>query len=186
MVLEILGSCLLCLLVADIITGIAHWLEDTYCENGYPIIGELICEPNELHHQDPNLIGKTSNFFKRNILQWAIAIIPALLLASVGYGYWQCYLTLFLASMGNQVHFWNHQSIKEASPISTFFSDSGMIQTRKQHNKHHTKPHDKYYCVLVNFNNAWMERIRFWKSLEFLLLKIFGLTIKNKDRISSV
>ena len=121
------------------------WLEDTYCKNGYPIIGELICEPNELHHQDPNLMGKSASFFKRNVLQWFIAVIPALILTFIGYGYWQCYLTLFLASMGNQVHFWNHQSAKDAGSVSMFFSDLGIIQTKKQHNKHKTG----LMCIII-------------------------------------
>ena len=56
MILKLIGGFFVCLWAADFVTGMAHWLEDTYCLENYPLIGSFICEPNIEHHVDPQLM----------------------------------------------------------------------------------------------------------------------------------
>ena len=41
------------LLVADLISGLFHWLEDSYGDEGWPIVGRLVTQANVLHHFEP-------------------------------------------------------------------------------------------------------------------------------------
>jgi len=176
---EIIGALLVCLWVADFITGVVHWAEDTYCEDGYPIIGKLICEPNRLHHIDPNLMVRTGTFISRNILQWVSALCAFGLLYLADYANIYTFMTLLFASFGNEVHRWNHMS--KTGPVISFIKQSGYIQSQKQHSLHHKPPHETNYCILTSQVNPVLEAINFWRSIEFIIRVTTGLEPKAKQ-----
>lgn len=167
---------IICVLIADFLTGIFHWAEDCYCLESLPLIGKPVCKPNIDHHQFPALMTKMPNLIKNNYQSLLIAFTVCVIFYFFGYFCWQLVLIGFLAGFGNQVHLWNHQA--KSTYFPEFLKDSGLIQSQKQHNKHHIPPYDKCYCVLISFNNAWLDRINFWRKLEWLLDK-FGLKIKR-------
>ena len=181
--LKTIGTIVLCLWAADFITGFAHWVEDTYCLENYPLIGSFICEPNIDHHIDPQLMVRMGTFFSRNILQWSLCGGVFALLWMVGFGNIYTFLTLLFASFGNEVHRWNHMS--KTGPFVTFMKDSGIIQMQRQHSMHHKPPHDRYYCVLTSQLNAVLERVNFWRRLEWGLKVTTGLTPKRENRRDS-
>src|SRR6187402_3176872 len=43
----------LCFLIADLVVGGVHWLEDSYGQPDWPVIGALVIAPNLLHHREP-------------------------------------------------------------------------------------------------------------------------------------
>ena len=61
---EITIQILLGVLLADLISGIVHWFEDTYGDPNWPIIGLTVMLPNILHHEDPLKFTKAP-LFKR-------------------------------------------------------------------------------------------------------------------------
>ncbi|MCH2182379.1 MAG: fatty acid desaturase family protein [Mariniblastus sp.] len=168
-----IGIFFLCLWIADFLTGLAHWAEDTYCQSGYPIIGALICEPNLKHHEDPNLMVRTGNFFSRNWIQWLLCAVTYGLLWLLGLGYFPVLLILLLTSFGNEVHYWNHTT--RLGWLPTFIKMTGLVQSQKQHSLHHKPPHTNYYCVLTSFLNPLLELVKFWRGVEWLLARTFGL-----------
>ena len=182
--LKIIGSVFVCLWVADFITGFAHWLEDTYCLENYPLIGKFICEPNIQHHIDPQLMVRTGTFISRNILQWGMCAAAFGLLWLIGWGNVYTFLTLAFASMGNEVHRWNHKA--KCGKFVTFLKDFGVIQAQRQHSLHHKHPHDKYYCVLTSQVNAVLERVNFWRRLEWVVQKLTGIKPKRENRRDAV
>jgi len=169
-----IGSVLICLWIADFITGLVHWAEDTYCKDGYPIIGKLICEPNRLHHSDPNLMVRTGTFISRNILQWVLSLVSFVLLYFVDYANIYTFMVLLFASFGNEVHRWNHMS--KSGYVITFIKEMGLIQAQRQHSLHHRPPYDKYYCVLTSQVNPVLERIKFWRGLEYMIRLTTGVS----------
>ncbi|MEM7453550.1 MAG: fatty acid desaturase CarF family protein [Planctomycetota bacterium] len=178
--LKFIGTFFVCLWVADFITGFAHWLEDTYCLEDYPVIGGFICEPNIEHHIDPHLMVRTGTFFSRNILQWSLCAGAFGLLWLIGLGNIYTFMILLLASFGNEVHRWNHMS--KPGPVISFLKDFGIIQAHRQHSMHHKPPHKRYYCVLTSQVNAVLERVNFWRKLEWVVEKTTGISPKREGR----
>jgi len=172
---------IICVLVADFITGFVHWLEDTYGVPTWPFgIGKNVIEPNIVHHENPTKMTM-SGILSRNYQ----TAIPALLITLViwclyGWAFtWPIGLTLLLAGcLGNEVHSWNHTPREKLPKWIIFLQDTCIIQTRKQHAIHHKKPYDKYYCTLTNITNAVLELLGFWKRLEWAVAKC-GIQVKR-------
>lgn len=180
---KLIGTVFVCLWAADFLTGLAHWLEDTYCLEHYPLIGKFICEPNIDHHIDPQLMVRVGTFFSRNILQWSLCAGVFGVCWLAGFGNIHTFLTLLFTSFGNEVHRWNHMA--RTGPWVAFLKDSGLIQSHRQHSMHHRPPHDKYYCVLTSQLNAVFERINFWRRLEWVVAKVTGIRPKRENRRDS-
>ena len=183
MFLKLIGGFFVCLWAADFVTGLAHWLEDTYCLEHYPLIGSFICEPNIEHHVDPQLMVREGTFFSRNILQWTLCGSAYALLWLVGLGGIFTFTILLLASLGNEIHRWNHMA--KTNRFVTFMKDSGLIQVQKQHSLHHKQPHNQYYCVMTSLLNAVLERVNFWRKLEWIVKATTGITPKRENRRDS-
>ena len=172
----------LCIIIADFITGFVHWLEDTYGLPDWPFgLGKHVVEPNIIHHEKPTLMVTMSNAFKRNF----ITAIPASIVVGIAFYFygWSCWpfaLVLLLSGfLGNEIHAWNHTPTSKLHPFIVFLQDTAIIQSRKQHAIHHKKPYNKYYCTITNITNAVLERIYFWRTLEYLILKIFRVETKR-------
>ena len=180
---KLIGFLFACLWAADFATGFFHWIEDTYCLENFPLIGGFICEPNIDHHIDPQLMVRTGNFISRNSFQWGLGAGIFGLLWLVGLGTPFALVTVVLASFGNEVHRWNHMS--KTNRFVTFMKDSGLIQMQRQHSLHHKQPHNQYYCVLTSQVNSVLERINFWRRLEWLVEVTTGITPKRDNRRDS-
>ena len=178
-----IGYFLVSLWIADFITGCFHWLEDTYCTENMPLIGGFICEPNIDHHIDPQLMVRTGSFISRNIFQWGLALSVLLILWLFGFATPFLALTLLLSSFGNEVHRWNHMN--KDNNFVAFIKETGLIQLQKQHSLHHKPPHTQYYCVLTSQVNPVLERLNFWRRLEWLM-SFTGIHPKREDRRDSI
>ena len=172
----------ICIIIADFITGLVHWIEDTYGVPSWKFgLKENIVEPNILHHENPTFMVTMSNALRRNYLTGVPAIV-----ASLGcwiiFGWsvaWPIMLILLLSGwLGNEVHAWNHTPRADLPRWIVFLQDTALIQTRKQHALHHQKPYDKYYCTLTNITNAVLELVNFWRGLEWIISK-FGIQVKR-------
>jgi len=167
-----------CLLVADFITGVVHWIEDTYGVPSWPIIGKLVIEPNIEHHQQPGLLGSMSSLALRNyqsIIPASFAAIAALLW--FGLSAWPFVLIAAISATGNEVHTWSHR--KRNSRWVTFLQEAGLVQSPRAHAKHHRPPFDTHFCTLTNFTNEVLELVRFWRIAEFFVWLLLGALPKR-------
>ena len=170
--MELIGCFFVCLWIADFLSGLFHWLEDTYCRSGMPVIGHLVCDPNLLHHADPKAMLK-SGFVQRNYIQW-IACVAVGLIAGVLGVLTPCFaLVLFLLSWSNEIHAWNHKS--KNNRFVAFVKSTGLVQSQKQHSIHHRPPFDRNYCVLTSLVNPILETVGFWRRLEWFIFVMSGL-----------
>jgi ubiquitin-conjugating enzyme E2 variant len=167
-----------CILIADFITGFFHWFEDTWITLETPLLGKVIGVPNVEHHQNPGLLAKMGTFISRNTVPVILVLIGLGISWLLGFFCWQVALVGVLAALGNEVHEWNH-SVKPKNWLVAFIQDSGLVQTKQQHALHHKRPYDRYYCTLTNFTNAVMERIYFWRGLEWFCMKVFRMKMKR-------
>ncbi len=166
----------ICVFIADFLTGLFHWAEDTYGLPTWPLIGKSVIVPNIDHHRNPGLIGYMSTFISRNYQPFVIALGFIVGFWFVGWLHWTIVLTAVLASFGNEVHTWNHAKTKNW--FIRFLWDTGLIQSKRQHAMHHIPPYDKYYCTLTNATNAILEVLNFWRGLEWSL-KLVGIKPKR-------
>jgi plasmanylethanolamine desaturase len=50
-----------------------------------------------------------------------------------------------------------------------------LVQGPAHHARHHTDPKNSHYCVLTNFLNPFLDGVRLWEFLEWLILKVLGV-----------
>lgn len=177
LILQLLG----CVLLADFLTGLIHWWEDCYGLPQWPVLGKLVIEPNIDHHINPGLMGAMSGLIDRNYQSVLLAGLVVLISYLIGSYSWQLFLVAIIASLGNEVHLWSHR--RSNSSIIKFLQDCAVIQIPAQHAKHHKPPYDKYYCTITNVVNPILERIYFWRVLEWSI-SLVGIKPKRmtKDR----
>ncbi len=157
---------LCCILIADFLTGLIHWIEDTYGVPAWWLIGGPVIEPNILHHSDP-LHFTMSSVLMRNYQPFAIAAASVLALAAAGFGSWQLALTISLASMGNEVHAWAHK--RPTSSLIRLLQQMKLVISPEQHARHHRRPYDVCFCTLTNWVNPILDALRFWEGLELTI-----------------
>jgi len=158
----VLLTVLTIVLLADITTGLGHWLEDAYCRRGIGgWLGTQVCDPNLKHHEDQYDFAKGS-FIQRNYTTWLIAGSVALFAVAVG---WYAIAAIAcIAAMGNEVHAWSHR--KPSHWFPRLLQECAIVQTPQQHAKHHRTPYTTHYCTLTNLCNPILDRLRVWRLLE--------------------
>lgn len=169
---------LLYFLIADFLSGVFHWAEDTYGEPGVlgGIFDQSIILPNIDHHKQPfKMVQGTYWETNRVSIQVAAAII--LLLVLVGVTDWKILLMVALGSHLNQVHKWAHDP--QAPIVVQKLQTLGILQSVKHHAEHHQKPYDSRYCILSNILNPILDKVHFWRHLEWLLDKAGLKVVRN-------
>ncbi len=172
MILEIFAA----YLAADFISGLGHWVEDTYFVPGkFKLLNERVIEPNIYHHQNPYPIVNRS-YIEINLVSMLLALMGILILLGLGIKDFYYYLVFLFVSHANQTHQWGHNP-KPSKIVSTIQS-TGLIQSYKHHNKHHKRPYDSKYCVMTDYLNPILDYLKFWRALEWIFAKL-GLSVKR-------
>lgn len=169
-----IASTAIAVLAADFVVGVFHWIEDAYLRDDCPVLGELVARPNILHHYRPR------HFLKKSWVAscWDLWLVAGLILTAVWvFGTLTPAVWVFalLAGNANQIHKWAHRSRRENGPWINLLHDLRILQGSKHHAIHHTDPKSTHYCVITEFLNPILERIRFWTRLECWLRKAFGV-----------
>jgi hypothetical protein len=166
-------------LFADLITGLVHWFEDKYLDESTEIGRD-----NVLHHTDPRAMTKLSYF--ENIQGSLQAGIPIIIFTAFFQWPLWFYLGFFFAMFGNLVHRWAHEPRPPA--IVKYCQAIGLMTSNRKHMKHHahagkliTKAQaHSTYCAMSDWLNPVLNKIRFWKSLEWCLSRV-GLNALRAD-----
>jgi len=168
----------LLILMADFITGLFHWLEDNYGNEKIPIIGKNVTGPNLLHHRKPRKFLDNSWLHSADV---SIAITFSVLTTLWYFDAlsWQIIFIFFILLNANEVHKWAHQNRKENGWFINFLHKFKLIQTPKQHSRHHGGTMNTNYCIITNFLNPILEKINLWRSLEKIINKAFNTKNRN-------
>lgn len=164
-------------LLADFASGVVHWAEDAYARQNTPIIGKWIGEANIEHHRKPRAF--VSRGYWRS--SWDLWLVSAAVVAGAWYmKLLTCSVWVFavVAANANQVHKWAHRAPHENGRFITYLQKFKILQTQSHHGKHHRGEKNSYYCAITNLVNPVLEKIRFWKSIETVLERGFGLKRK--------
>jgi len=163
----------LIILLADLISGIGHWFEDVYGHPDWPILGKYIVKPNIEHHYKPRkFLGST--YLHRNSTSFAAAFIVLSILFTFNWLNWQSILFVAYLSQVNEVHAMSHRRASENPLIVRFFQRIGLVQSSLHHGWHHKAPYDCNYCIMTEYLNPVLYKIRFWGRIEEGL-KLIGI-----------
>lgn len=163
-------------LIADFITGIIHWWEDTYGNPAWPVLGKYVVGPNLEHHKNPRSLLQGSYWSRINTSLFTALIVGAILWFA-GIHSWSMIVCLLFSSQGNEIHAIAHRTDKENGKFLIFLQKTGLIQKRKTHGWHHKAPYDTNFCVMTEFVNPILNRINFWMKLEWIILKLFRIKV---------
>ena len=169
-------------IAADFITGIIHWWEDAYGNPNWKIIGKYIVEPNLIHHKQPNKLLEGSYWNRINTSFFAAAII-GLILCLVGLHSWQVIVCLLFCTQGNEIHAMSHRPDKSTNTLIRFLQKTGLFQSKKMHRWHHKAPYDTNFCIMSDFVNPILNKIKFWTKLEYLILKTLKIDVLRASSI---
>jgi len=158
------------LLGADVVSGIVHWIGDTWGTPDWPILGPTLIRPFREHHVDPQAIVR-HDFVETNgnsSIGSLILIGAGLAVPLDGAGGDLVASTLLSLSAWlfatNQIHKWAHAA--ERPRAITWLQDRGWILSPSHHALHHAAPFDRYYCITTGWMNPVLLRIGFFAALE--------------------
>lgn len=163
-----------CILIADFLSGLGHWFEDTYSVPTWPFLGRIIAEPNINHHINPSEMAPT--FIGRNWFQLVPACIFLAILYSFGLLSWQISVVTVFLALANETHAWCH--MRNKNRLIAFLQEMSLVITVKNHNVHHKDPYTRAYCVITNWINPIVDRLYLWSFLEYFI-SIFGIYPKR-------
>jgi hypothetical protein len=176
------------LIAGDFISGLVHWLADTYGSERTPLVGASFIKWFRLHHTYPKDIC-THNFVTTNG-NTCIAAAPL-----VGFCLpfvWDedasamrvlIVLTTVLMTATtvatNQFHKWAHA---DAPPLlAHLLQKTRLILPPAHHAYHHVAPFASHYCITNGWLNTLLDRVKFFGRLEHALQKL-GLTRAARDK----
>jgi plasmanylethanolamine desaturase len=171
-----LGAIAGSVLLADLVSGVVHWAEDTYARfkpRRTVRLINLIARDNEVHHRRPR------DFLKHSWWQssWDLLLIGALILAAahaLGHLSWAVLLFVVLSVNANQMHKWAHRNPRENPALVTWLQRAHLLQSPRHHGRHHGGNKDSHYCVVTNFLNPLLEEVSFWRRLERCVERVTG------------
>lgn len=175
-----LVSIVLGYLVADFLTGVYHWIKDTYFSPFTPIIGPKLIWGSRLHHVRPrHIIDHSDLELFLGSAQWtSFWIIP--LAAWIGPSLFL--VSLFLTiSLNDVVHKYSHVTEEETPELVKHLQKLHIIQGYDEHHQHHVYPHTVNYCPITPYVNTVLEKLNLWRRLEDFIEKHFG--VKPRDNV---
>jgi hypothetical protein len=160
--------------LADLLSGIAHWAGDTVGDEHVPFLGPNFVTPFRQHHVDPTAITR-HDFVETNgnssiVSAPAVVAVAAAMPRGPGWGLWLSVLVAsaaFFVFCTNQFHKWAHATTRPR--LVSWLQRRRIILSPEHHAIHHAPPHDKYYCITVGWMNPVLSWVRFFRVCEAML-----------------
>ena len=174
------------MMAGDFVSGLAHWLADTYGTERTPLVGGSFIKWFRLHHVYPKDIC-THNFIATNgntcILSAPLVALCLPLVRDEEVSATRAFFVLTTVLMTattvatNQFHKWAHEDAP--SCVARVLQRAHLILRPQHHSFHHMEPFKTDYCIANGWMNPLLERIEFFGRLERGLSK-FGMN-RNQE-----
>jgi hypothetical protein len=160
-------------LLADFVSGVVHWAEDSYGGADTPVIGRWVVQPNLLHHRDGTAFTAKSWIES----SWDLATVGVMIVVvsvTMGMLTWHVALFALLGANANQIHKWNHMRGSSVPRAIRVLQRLHLLQSSRHHLQHHRGTKDSHYCVITEFLNPLLDRLGWWRLLERTLAPVLG------------
>ncbi len=173
--------------LADLLTGLVHWGCDTWGNADTFFWGRGFIRSFREHHVAPSAITD-HDWAQANGEQSILGCFFLLLMIYLspkgeptGWLFFQgtMFSMLFFAVATNQFHKWSHE--KNPGLLGRFLIRVKFVQSYKTHLAHHTVPYEKGYCITTGWMNPFLDRIRFFRGLEWLVMRTTGALPRGDD-----
>jgi ubiquitin-conjugating enzyme E2 variant len=171
---------------ADFLSGLVHWVADTWGRADLPVIGKRVLLPFRIHHINPD------DFLRRSFPDTngdpAAAVSPVLLfvlwmpLDTAG---WQaaavfCLSLCAFAGMTNQIHQWAH--LPSPPRAVRILQQARVVLPHSAHAAHHSGEYDAHYCITTGWCNRPLEALLFFRRLEAVITRTTGALPRHDER----
>ncbi|HSB87832.1 MAG TPA: fatty acid desaturase CarF family protein [Ilumatobacteraceae bacterium] len=148
--------------VADLASGVVHFLLDNFGSPDTPVIGQKFVKPFRDHHVDPMAMTKGDFVAVNgdNVFVCLPVVIPAFFFLDMER---HLYAGLFIVGlvagviMTNQLHKWAHTP---AVPrLVAAAQRRGIVLSKLHHSVHHSGEYDRNYCITWGRLDAVLNRL---------------------------
>jgi len=170
-------------LLADFVSGFAHWFFDTWFSPDTPFIGKAFVRTFREHHVDPTAITR-HDFVETNgsnMLAGGVLVLAGHFFAEAE-GAFAAVSLLFaglFTSVTSQVHKWAHA--ERVPKLVGLLQRLRLILTKAGHAVHHKAPFDRAYCITSGWLNRTLHYTRFFRSLEWMISATTGVLPRKDD-----
>jgi len=151
--------------LADLVSGVVHYLADRFGHERIPVLGTNLIAPFRAHHDDPREMVR-HDFVETNGDSAVIEVLPLAafaLLMPATQGSVLCFALLvagtsfFVAVLAtNQIHKWAHA--EDVPRAVRWLQRRGAILSPAEHARHH-RAHDRAYSITTGWCNAALDRL---------------------------
>lgn len=168
-------------LTADFVTGLVHFVGDSFGTIDTPVLGRTFVLPFRSHHDDPGHICE-HDFVEtngNNAFATLFGVIPTLAFAHVGQTPASTAFGLFvlvfsvLVMLTNQIHKWAH--VESPPRVVRVLQRAGILLSPEAHESHHAPPYGRGYCVCSGIFNRLLDPIGFFPFLERVIRAVLFL-----------
>jgi ubiquitin-conjugating enzyme E2 variant len=158
----IVGALIAAYAVADLASGVVHFLLDNYGSPQTPLIGQKFVKPFRDHHVDP--MAMTQGDFVAvngdNVFVCLPVIVPVFFFLDLSR---HPYAGVFLVGlvggviMTNQLHKWAH--MPTVPRLVAVAQRRGLVLSKHHHSQHHAGAYDRNYCITWGRLDAVLNRL---------------------------
>ncbi|CAO2164163.1 unnamed protein product [Urochloa humidicola] len=175
--------------LADLATGIYHWLVDNYGDASTPLVGAQIAA-FQGHHRHPSTITLRDPCNNLHALSRAAALALPPAGAALSFAAGAAHPAAAHAFAGSfaacvvlsqQFHAWAHEKRRRLPPGVEALQEAGVIVSRAQHAAHHRQPYNSNYCIVSGMWNGVLDRYKVFEVLEMVVYFRTGVRPRSWD-----
>lgn len=165
-------------LLADFVSGLFHWVEDSFWSEATPLVGPWLVAANTEHHRDGlAFVAKTWWQSSWDLVLGGVVVCGAAF--ACGLLTWHVVLFAALVANANQFHKWAHMELfgkkvpkgaRRAPLLVRWLQRAHVLQSPRHHAVHHRGRKNTHYCVITEWVDPVLDRVGFWRGLDRLFL----------------
>ncbi|MDT8998631.1 fatty acid desaturase CarF family protein [Paucibacter sp. APW11] len=166
--------------LADLLSGLIHWVCDSFGNEHTPLWGPALVGPFRRHHRDPLQITRISllenlgaSALAGDLVLWLWSPWAAQAASSVPGLAWRLTMLwlIVFAVLSNLFHRWSHLPLARRPGWMLWAQRHHLLLNSQIHGRHHRPPHRLNYCILSGWANPLSNRIP-WAGIEAVLARL--------------